>query len=113
MHDSRGQGSELARRIATRLACLRQRAQLRELAVTAGIDFCSNDYLGLADHPVVKNGLVNAIERSERLAATGSRLVSGHHPAWDALEAKFADFAGTEASLYFSSGFAANLRILS
>src|SRR5437870_4787981 len=100
--------SHLTARMASRLTELEQRAQNRELSLVEGMDLCSNDYLGLAHHPHLKQALTEAVANSARLASTGSRLVSGHHALWDELEAEFAAFAGTEAALYFSSGFAAN-----
>src|SRR5207302_5360215 len=45
--------------------------------------------------------------------STGSRLLSGHTTAWDDLETTFARFTGTEAALYFNSGFSANTGLLS
>src|SRR5205085_9871875 len=47
------------------------------------------------------------------VGATGSRLLSGHHADWDDLETTFTNFAGTQAALYFSSGFSANTGLLS
>ena len=46
------------------------------------------------------------------MGASGSRLLSGHAAIWDELETEFAAFAGTEAALYFGSGYAANLGLL-
>lgn len=76
-----------------------------------GIDFCSNDYLGF-----VHNGLINRImEKSEshHFGSTGSRLVSGTLAATVELEAKIAKFHSAEAALLFSSGYAANLGLMS
>jgi 8-amino-7-oxononanoate synthase len=52
------------------------------------------------------------VEKGVRVGGTGSRLLSGHDPVWNELEEEFAAFAGTEAALYFSSGYAANLGLL-
>jgi 8-amino-7-oxononanoate synthase len=67
------------------------------------IDFCSNDYLGLAraDLP----------ETTELSGAAASPLVSGHHPAHRDLEAALADFTGFEAACLFASGYQANLAV--
>jgi 8-amino-7-oxononanoate synthase len=105
--------SPMAERMASRLAALKSQSLLRELSLVAGINLCSNDYLGLSDDPRLKQAVLEAMAQCGRLGATGSRLLSGHDAAWDELETIFACFAGTEAALYFSSGFAANTGLLS
>jgi 8-amino-7-oxononanoate synthase len=95
------------------LADLERESQLRELRVDAGVNLTSNDYLGLAGDPRLKAALLEGIEECKRTGSTGSRLLSGHDAAWDELEDEFAAFAGTESSLFFSSGFAANTGLLS
>jgi 8-amino-7-oxononanoate synthase len=92
---------------------LRAETQLRLLENPSGINLCSNDYLGLATDPRLKQALLAGVAAVERIGSTGSRLLSGNHPAWEELEAEFARFAGTEAALYFSSGYSANLGLLS
>lgn len=72
------------------------------------INFCSNDYLGLANHPKVKAAAINAIQHWGT-GATGSRLLSGQRPLHQQLEEAIARWKGTEAALVFSSGTAANL----
>ncbi len=104
--------SRLARRMASRLAELEKQAQMRDLSLTQGVNLCSNDYLGLAADLRLKEALIEGIEKCERFGATGSRLLSGHHVVWDELEAAFTAFAGTEAALFFNSGFAANTGLL-
>jgi 8-amino-7-oxononanoate synthase len=104
--------SPFARRMASRLAELEKQAQMRDLSLTQGVNLCSNDYLGLAADLRLKEALIEGIEKCERLGATGSRLLSGHHVVWDELEAAFAAFAGTEAALFFNSGYAANTGLL-
>jgi 8-amino-7-oxononanoate synthase len=105
--------SPLTERMASRLSKLHARAQMRELSVVGGVNLCSNDYLGLACDPRLRAALMEAIEECERVGATGSRLLSGHHPVWDELETEFAAFAGTQSSLFFNSGYAANTGLLS
>ena len=94
------------------LAELRARDQLRNLAQVAGVNLCSNDYLGLAEDARLKEAVLEAVASSARLGGTGSRLLSGHDPVWDELEEEFATFAGTEGALYFSCGYAANVGLL-
>src|SRR5579872_444498 len=101
-------GSYFARRISIRLAELENNAHLRKLTSVQGINLCSNDYLGLASDPRLKAATLEAMQTCDRMGGTGSRLLSGHAPAWNALEEEFAAFAGAEASLFFNSGFAAN-----
>jgi len=95
------------------LAGLRERSQLRSCVQLEGTNFCSNDYLGLAEDPRLKHAVLEAVERAARIGGTGSRLLSGHDHAWDELEEEFAAFAGTEAAVYFANGYAANLGLLS
>lgn len=72
---------------------------------------CSNNYLGLADHPVLKEAAIKAVERYG--AGSGAaRLVSGNMELHEALEARIAAFKGTEAALLFNSGYAANTGII-
>ena len=76
------------------------------------VTFASNDYLGLSSHPAVIDAAVAATRRWGT-GAGASRLVSGTRPVHDDLEARLADWKGTEAALAFPTGFAANLGILS
>ena len=78
-----------------------------------GIDLSSNDYLGLASDPRMKQAVLEAVDAAPRIASTGSRLLSGHDEAWTALENDFARWVGAEAALYFTSGYAANIGLLS
>src|SRR6266700_2135399 len=104
--------SELLQRMAERLSQLKQRSHLRTPVEVAGVNLCSNDYLGMSTDPRLKAALLEAIETGDRTGSTGSRLLSGHHAAWDELEAEFAAFAGRESALFFSSGYAANTGLL-
>jgi 8-amino-7-oxononanoate synthase len=75
------------------------------------LNFSSNDYLGLANHPTVKDAAKRAID--EFGAGSGaSRLVCGSLGAHHGLEDALADFKGTQAALTFSSGYAAALGTL-
>jgi 8-amino-7-oxononanoate synthase len=91
---------------------LRARHQLRSIAQVAGVNLCSNDYLGLAEDPRLKEAVLESVAAASRVGGTGSRLLSGHDPVWSELEEEFAAFAEAEAALYFSSGYAANLGLL-
>ncbi len=103
------------RRIAGELESLREQAQFRSLEIrdgASGLNLCSNDYLGLSSDPRLKQAVLEAVERAERMGSTGSRLLSGNAREWEEIEAEFAAFAGTEAALYFGSGYAANIGVL-
>jgi 8-amino-7-oxononanoate synthase len=69
---------------------------------------CSNNYLGLADHPRVRQAAADAAERFGA-GAGASRLVSGNMSSHRALEERLADFSGYEAALLFGSGYLANM----
>ena len=72
--------------------------------------FCSNDYLGLAAEPALIAALAEGAARWGA-GAGASHLVSGHYAVHDALEARLADFTGTERALYFSTGYMVNMGI--
>lgn len=75
------------------------------------LNFASNDYLGLAQHPAVVQAAVRACEQFG--AGTGSaRLLGGTTPAHVELETTLAEFKGTEAALAFSSGYALSLGVI-
>ena len=100
-------------RMKADLAALRSADQLRELAIPSGIQLNSNDYLSLSGHPRLKEAIARGLQEDDRLASTGSRLLSGNHERWELLEVEFAEFIGAEAALYFPSGYAANFGLLS
>jgi 8-amino-7-oxononanoate synthase len=91
------------------LAGLAARDRLRALRPRIGVDFASNDYLGLAESPALREAVAEALARGVPVGAGGSRLLRGNHPEHEALEAEAAAFFGSEATLFLSSGFAANL----
>jgi len=72
------------------------------------INFASNDYLGLANDPRLKQAAITAIQ-AWGTGSTGSRLLSGHRSLHSQLETAIADWKRTEAALVFSSGYLANL----
>src|SRR5271168_5524497 len=91
---------------------LEARDRRRSLGEIAGVNLCSNDYLGLAESDALRAAVLDAVKQAARVGGTGSRLLSGHLDVWDELEQEFAEFAGTEAALYFASGYAANVGVL-
>ncbi|MHA6288706.1 8-amino-7-oxononanoate synthase [Maricaulis sp. CAU 1757] len=74
------------------------------------VNFCSNDYLGLARHPRVEAAARAAIA-DYGTGAAASRLVTGGHPLLFELERRLAAFKGSEDCLVFGSGYLANLAI--
>lgn len=75
------------------------------------LSFCSNDYLGLANHPQ----LIAALQSGAQLHGVGSgasHLVSGHFAAHQQLENELAAFVGKPAALLFSTGYLANLGVV-
>jgi 8-amino-7-oxononanoate synthase len=103
--------SPLEARTRGRLAALSAGGMLRALAVPAGVDLSSNDYLGLSRHPAIVDAAVEGVRR-HGVGSTGSRLLRGHRDAFFRVEQRFAAFKGAEASLYFSTGYLANLAVL-
>ncbi|HET8708242.1 MAG TPA: 8-amino-7-oxononanoate synthase [Pseudomonadales bacterium] len=75
------------------------------------LNFCSNDYLGLANDPRVKAAFIAGVEKYG-VGSGASHLVIGHSTVHHALEDALADFCGRERAVLFSSGFAANLGVL-
>jgi len=72
------------------------------------INFASNDYLGLANHPALKEAAIRAVEKFGA-GAGASRLICGSLSVFHELEESLAAFKGTEAALTFSTGYAAAL----
>jgi 8-amino-7-oxononanoate synthase len=76
------------------------------------LSFCSNDYLGLANHPK----LIAAMQQAAGDSGVGSgasNLITGHHRYHDELEKKLAKFVGLPAALVFSTGYMANIGVIS
>ncbi|MET0282432.1 MAG: 8-amino-7-oxononanoate synthase [Steroidobacteraceae bacterium] len=75
------------------------------------INFCSNDYLGLAGDPRVAEAMRAAALRWGA-GAGAAHLVTGHSAEHQALEEELADFTGREAALLFSTGYMANVGVI-
>ncbi len=74
--------------------------------------FCSNNYLGLANHPLLKKAAISAVE-TWGVGSGASRLISGSLHLNQKLEEKLAQLKCTEAALVFNSGYTTNLGVLS
>ena len=75
------------------------------------ISFCSNDYLGLASDPALVTAAHAAVDQCG-VGAGAAHLITGHHRFHDDFEAAFARFVGKPAALLFSTGYLANLGVL-
>lgn len=95
--------------LESRLASRRNEGGFRSLKnPESGIDFSSNDYLGIA-----KRGLLHKQESHAAHGSTGSRLLTGNSVIAVSLEAEIAAFHAAEAALIFNSGYDANIGLLS
>lgn len=104
--DMEHQGLRRHRRILESRQGARVRVDGREY-----LSFCSNDYLGLAADPRIAGAAAESMRRFG-LGAGASHLVSGHHRAHDDLELALAGFTGLPRALLFSSGYLANLAVV-
>ena len=102
----------LEQRVRARLSELDASGLRRKLEAPSGIDLCSNDYLGFASHPRICRRFA-AAAKEMGVGSTGSRLLRGHRTAFESVEQRFARLKGTASALFFGSGWAANLGVLS
>lgn len=108
--------AELERRMDTRqLRVLRHMLPLNGVETRVDgqdmLNFCSNDYLGLAMHPLVRERSIDYV-RQYGAGATASRLICGNYDYYDRIEKKLARLKQVEASLVLSSGFQANISVI-
>jgi len=101
--------------IQTKLAERSDAGNFRKLRAENNlIDFCSNDYLGLARSPVFKIAIEAEVKKHSAFnGSTGSRLISGNLIYTEDLEQQIATLFDTEAALLFKSGYDANVGLLS
>jgi 8-amino-7-oxononanoate synthase len=76
------------------------------------VNFCSNDYLGLANHPTVVSAFKAAVDHYG-VGSGSAHLICGHSTAHHMLEEELAVFTGRERALLFSTGYMANLGVIS
>ncbi len=94
--------------LSKKLQLRKDAAAFRQLKTSGeGIDFCSNDYLG-----IVRNKLIK-VDESLSSGSTGSRLISGNYLLIEKLEHDIAKFHDADAALVFNSGYDANTGLLS
>lgn len=105
-------GRALLDRYEASLRGLARKSRLRALSGRAGLDFASNDYLGLARSKRMADAVATALANGTSIGATGSRLLRGNDPEHEALEEKAASFFGAERALFFGGGYVANFAVL-
>lgn len=93
---------------ANDLARLNASSRRRELIPELGVDFSSNDYLGLGRSGLLADAARAALDRGVAVGSGGSRLLRGNNCEHEALEAEAAAFFGSESATWFASGYAAN-----
>jgi len=76
------------------------------------VNFCSNDYLGLANHPDVLNAFKTGADHYG-VGSGSAHLICGHSAAHHALEEELAAFTGRDRALLFSTGYMANIGVIS
>lgn len=76
------------------------------------LNFCSNDYLGLANHPDVVRAFQSAADRYG-VGSGSAHLICGHSRAHHQLEEELAEFTGRDRALLFSTGYMANIGVIS
>jgi len=116
--------TDLVQRLAAAQAARAHEDLLRRLRTVASVDgarviidgktllnFASNDYLGLAQHPALLEALIRAA-KEWGVGATAAHLLGGHREEHAALEQKLARWTGRERGLMFSTGYMANLGVM-
>lgn len=101
----------LQNRIQKYLAEIKAKSLNRKLSPPRGIDLSSNDFLGLASDERLKKAFLEGV-KNLGIGSTGSRLLRGERDEFAEVEAQFAAWKDAEKSLYFSSGYQANVGLL-
>jgi 8-amino-7-oxononanoate synthase len=94
------------------LGRLKAMGRYRALKLPMGIDLSSNDYLGLADHPALRQAGIEALQNGLEIGASASRLLRGNRQAHEVLEAFAADYFDCPRTLFFASGYQANFALI-
>jgi len=101
----------IKRQIEAELELIEEAGLTRSLNAPTGIDFSSNDYLGLASDPRIREAAIESL-RIDTVGSTGSRLLRGERSLFRQAEKRFAKWKGTESALYFATGYQANIGIM-
>ncbi|MEZ5344147.1 MAG: 8-amino-7-oxononanoate synthase [Pyrinomonadaceae bacterium] len=102
---------KIGEKIKDELQQIEDSGLLRRLAPPKGVDLASNDYLGLAGDERLKAALIEGLTR-EGIGSTGSRLLRGERDCFSDAEERFAVWKGSESSLYFATGYQANVGVM-
>lgn len=97
--------------VQKKLDSIREKQLFRETKVYQGIDFCSNDYMGLTSNPRMLE-FFQSRKNLYPFGSTASRLVRGNTSSMDRFESEFVHFVEGEAALLVSTGFTANFGLL-
>lgn len=97
--------------LLNRAAGLKARGLWRELGLAPGVDFSSNDYLGLAENPNIRQKMIAALQAGIPLGAGGSRLLRGNRQEHEEAETELTQRYGRPC-LLLGSGYCANMAVL-
>ena len=92
---------------------LKKQGLKRELKTAQGIDFSSNDFLSLSQYPPIRKALIKALGQGIPLNAGASRLIRGQTKWHEQAETLFQKWVARSSALFFSSGYLANMAIIS
>ncbi len=107
--------NDLLRELERELEKIRSQNLYRSLTPPKGLDFCSNDYLGLSRDPDFRTAILEKLEQAagpNSVSSPASRLLRGNTSLHQALEQRLSGFKGTEAALIFPTGFQTNIGVL-
>lgn len=96
-----------------RLTTFQSKGLTRTLNTPSGEDFSSSDYLGFATDPILKERYLARLQATPEIGASASRLLRGNLHLFAETESILATFVERESSLLFSTGYAANIGLLS
>ncbi len=111
-HPTSCTSSSALARCQSELERLEQIQRRRYLEPEGGIDFTSNDFLAFSTAEPIRNIIRQGIEDRVPVGSGGSRLLRGNKSQHEQLEQQAAEFFGSEKALFFSTGFVANLALL-
>jgi len=110
-HDTRHWFTPILKDRQRRFSASKQQGIHISLAGQSLVNFASNDYLGLRNHPQIKEAAITAIQK-DGMGSGASRLISGDHPQLHQLEQELATWKGYEACLIVGSGMLANIGLI-
>ena len=107
--------NDLLRELERELEKIRSQNLYRSLTHPKGLDFCSNDYLGLSRDPNFRTAILEKLEQAtglDSVSSPASRLLRGNTSRHQALEQRLSLYKGTEAALIFPTGYQTNIGVL-